>query len=103
MGAVHRDARDSVELSNCTLRWALIAFGWLSVGLGLVGAWHRHRVISRCAKVLATAMMATRFLFVTHVVPEDWVLLAVLASLMGPAALYIFSRASAPSALGRAP
>ena len=34
---MHRDAKDTVEISNCTLRWGLIAFGWLNVGLGIVG------------------------------------------------------------------
>ncbi len=26
-----------IEPSNCTARWLLIAFGWLNVGLGLIG------------------------------------------------------------------
>lgn len=137
---MRRDAKETAKLSNCTLRWGLIAFGWLNVALGLVGvvvpglpttvfllvaawafsksserfqrwlwdhprlgpplrAWHRHRIIPRRAKVLATAMMTTSFLFVTFVVAESWVLPAVLASVMVPAALYILTRASAPSAL----
>jgi uncharacterized membrane protein YbaN (DUF454 family) len=137
---VRRDGKDTAEISNCTLRWGLIAFGWLSVGLGVVGvvvpglpttvflliaawafsksseqfrrwlwdhprfgppirAWHQHRIIPRCAKVLATAMMTTSFLVVTIFVAERWVLPAVLASVMVPAALYILTRASAPRAL----
>ena len=137
---MRRDAKDTAEISNCTLRWGLIAFGWLNVGLGVVGvvvpglpttvfllfavwafskssarfqrwlwdhprfgppirAWHRHRVIPRRAKVLATTMMTTSFLFVTFFVAESWVLPAVLASVMVPAALYILTRASTPSAL----
>lgn len=138
---MRRDAKDTAEISNCTLRWGLIAFGWLNVGLGIVGvvvpglpttvflliaawafsksserfqrwlwnhphfgppirAWHQHRVIPRRAKILATSMMTTSFLFVTLVVAKSWVLPAVLASVMVPAALYILTRASTPSALG---
>ena len=131
---MRRDAKDTTKISNCTLRWGLIAFGWLNVGLGVVGvvvpglpttvfllvaAWafsksserfqrwlwnhprfgpsirdrHQHRVIPRRAKILATAMMTMSFLFVTLVIAESWVLPAVLALVMVPAALYILTRA----------
>ena len=131
---MRRDAKDTTKISNCTLRWGLIAFGWLNVGLGVVGVvvpglpttvfllvaawafsksserfqrwlwnhprfgpsirdWHQHRVIPRRAKILATAMMTMSFLFVTLVIAESWVLPAVLALVMVPAALYILTRA----------
>jgi hypothetical protein len=25
------------NLTNCTARWGLLAFGWLNVGLGMIG------------------------------------------------------------------
>jgi len=137
---VRRDAKDTTKISNCTLRWGLAAFGWLNVGLGIVGIvvpglpttvflliaawafsksserfqrwlwnhprfgppirdWHQHRVIPRRSKILATTMMTTSFLFVTLVIAESWVLPAVLALVMVPAALYILTRASTPPAL----
>jgi uncharacterized membrane protein YbaN (DUF454 family) len=136
--ALRRDAKDTEEISNCTLRWGLMAFGWLNVGLGLVGVvvpglpttvflliaawafsksserfqrwlwdhprlgppirdWHRHRVIPKRAKVLATSMMAANIAILTFFVADSWVLPAVLALVMGPAALYILTRATVPS------
>ena len=124
------------NMANSTLRWVLLGFGWLNVGLGVIGvvvpgmpttvfliiaawafskssvrfqrwlwnhprfgslirAWHEHRVIPMRAKVLAAAMMAASFLYVTVFVAESWVLPAFLAAVLVPAGAYVLSRASA--------
>lgn len=61
-------------------------------------AWHRHRVIPVRAKLLAVVMMAASFAYVSAFVAESWVLPALLALVMVPAAAYVVSRASLPPA-----
>ncbi|MCB2102531.1 MAG: YbaN family protein [Rhodobacterales bacterium] len=57
--------------------------------------WHSHKVISPKAKALAVTMMSASFAWVL-VIAESWVLPAVLAAIMIPAATYVLTRASRP-------
>lgn len=59
-----------------------------------IRAWHEHRVIPVRAKVLAAAMMAASFVYVALYVAEDWLLPALLAAVMLPAAAYVMTRSS---------
>ncbi len=59
-----------------------------------IRAWHEHRVIPLKAKVLASAMMAASFIYVTFFVAESWVLPAVLAAVLVPSAAFILNQAS---------
>lgn len=36
-GSDHQDEQMVHAVSNCWMRWALLAFGWANVGLGIVG------------------------------------------------------------------
>lgn len=58
--------------------------------------WHMHQVISRRAKAFAALMMTASFTYVAAFVATDWVLPALLAGVMIPAAAYILTRASRP-------
>ena len=123
------------NLAHCGLRYGLMVFAWVNVGLGLIGivvpgmpttvfliiaawafsksslrfhrwlwnhprfgpsirSWHNHRVIPMKTKVLASAMMAASFIYVTFFVAETWVLPALLAAVMVPACGYIVTRDS---------
>lgn len=58
--------------------------------------WHDHRVIPLKAKVLAAVMMASSFVYVAVFVAETWLLPALMAAVMVPAAAYVLTRSSAP-------
>lgn len=138
------DRREVVEsddhfdpVNGVALRWALIAFGFVNVAIGVIGVvvpglpttvflliavwafsrssrrfqawllhhprlgplvrdWRRHKVIPRRAKILAAAMMTMSFAYVWMFVATDWVLPAVLAGVMVPALVYIWTRAAEP-------
>jgi uncharacterized membrane protein YbaN (DUF454 family) len=59
-----------------------------------IRAWHEHKVIPVRAKVMAASMMTVSFLIVTVFIAESWMLPAIMASMMVPAAAYVLSRAS---------
>jgi hypothetical protein len=59
-----------------------------------IRAWHEHKVIPPAAKITAVSMMSSSFAIVMAFVAETWVLPAVMAAVMLPAALYVVTRAS---------
>lgn len=63
-----------------------------------IRAWHTHQVIPVKAKLLAVTTMAASFIYVAGFVAQDWVLPAVMAAILLPAAIYIVTRASLPPA-----
>ena len=128
-------ANNSERLDKCIVRWFLIGFGWLNVGLGLISifipglltsvfmlialwafsksserfqkwlwdhprigppiqGWHRHRVISKRAKMLAVGSMSASYLYILFYVAEDWMLPSIMAGIMIPVSLYLITRAS---------
>lgn len=63
-----------------------------------IRAWHTHQVIPVKAKLLAVTTMTASFIYVAGFVAQDWVLPAVMAAILLPAAIYIVTRASLPPA-----
>ena len=70
---------------------------WFHPKLGpSIRAWHLYRVIPVRAKVFASVLMAISYIYMSAFVAKDWVLPAILAAVMVPAATYVLTRASAP-------
>lgn len=63
-----------------------------------IRAWRNHKVISVKAKIFAAAMMTFSYVYVAIFMAKDWVLPAILAAVMVPAAVYVLTRASRPPA-----
>ncbi len=57
--------------------------------------WRERGAIPVRAKIIAVATMAVSFLWVTFGIAEDWVLPAILAACLFPAATFILTRPSA--------
>ncbi len=60
----------------------------------LVSNWENHRVIPVKAKILAVSMMTLSVIIVMAMFPENWLLPAIMAAVMMPAAIYIATRES---------
>jgi len=85
--------------SKCSVRFQRWLWEHKTFGPS-IRAWHEHRVIPVKAKVGAAAMMTASFAYVTFFVAEDWVMPAVLAAVLVPAAAWILTRTSAvPAAM----
>ena len=58
--------------------------------------WREHGAISMRAKILAVATMLASFLWITFGIADDWVLPAIVAICLVPAALFICTRPNRP-------
>ncbi len=59
-----------------------------------IRAWHAHRVISPCTKLLAVGMMGLGLAFVSLYVADGWVLPVALGVVLASVATFIVSRPS---------
>ena len=64
-----------------------------------VRAWHLHGVIPKRGKFAAVTLMSLSFAYVSIWVASDWRLPATMAVVMVPAAIYVVTRPSYPSAV----
>ena len=81
--------------SKCSERFHKWLWNHPRFGLS-IQSWHNHRVIPKSAKFFASIMMIVSFIYVTIFVAENWVLPTLLAAIMVPAWIYIYTCESVP-------